>query len=71
MALSHDASGPAPEARPEFVPYVQALTALGVEERELRGLLVAGRLRGFRDEASLKFLRTDIDALLRERERDA
>ena len=71
MTLFRCASRPAPEARPEFLPYAEALRALGVDEGELRSLLVAGRLRGFRDEASLKFLRADVDALLRERGRDA
>ena len=52
---------------PDYVPLAEALTSLGVAEGELRALLVQGRLRGFRDAASLKFLKTEIEALRHQR----
>jgi len=42
-----------------------------MDPQELRSLIVEGRLRGFRDEHTLKFLRTEIDALRAEREATA
>ena len=51
MRLLSRASEPASAATPDFVPYTEALTVLDIEEPELRSLLVAGRLRGFRDAA--------------------
>ncbi|MFW6163439.1 MAG: hypothetical protein ACODAJ_11775 [Planctomycetota bacterium] len=53
------------KARPEFLRYGEALAALDIEEGRLRQLLAQGRLRGFRDDDSLKFLRSDVDALAR------
>jgi len=67
LGLLSRSVGTARREQRDFVGYADALDALALNEPELRTLVVQGRLRGFRDEASLKFLRADIDALARRR----
>ncbi len=67
MGFSRFSSAATREADGAFLPYGEALAALGIDEGQLRELLTGGSLRGFRDEESLKFLRADVDAMRRRR----
>ena len=71
LGLLSRSVGTARREQRDFVGYADALDALGLNEPQLRELVAQGRLRGFRDEASLKFLRADIDALARRKPRRA
>ena len=58
-----------PEPPQEFVRMADAVAMHGIEEARLRALLLAGRLRGFRDQSSVKFLRSELDAVARSGDR--
>jgi len=51
----------------QYVTFEDALKALGMQEAELRALVAQGRLRAFRDENMLKFRRSDVENLRKQR----
>jgi len=52
----------------DYLSFDDALRELQMEEAELRTLVSQGKLRAFRDENTLKFRRSDIEQLRKERE---
>ena len=55
----------------DYLSFDDALSQLQMQEAELRALVSQGKLRAFRDENTLKFRRTDVETLRRERETGA
>ncbi len=51
----------------EYLSFEDALSSLGLQEAELRALVAQGKLRAFRDQNELKFRRSDIENLRRQR----
>ncbi|MFP4056325.1 MAG: hypothetical protein ACLF0G_05615 [Candidatus Brocadiia bacterium] len=52
----------------EYISFDDALRELQMQEAELRALVSQGKLRAFRDENTLKFRRSDVEGLRKERE---
>jgi len=55
----------------DYMSFDDALSELQMQEAELRALVAQGRLRAFRDENTLKFRRSDVEALRQQRETEA
>jgi hypothetical protein len=52
----------------DYLSFDDALRELQMQEAELRALVSQGKLRAFRDENTLKFRRTDVESLRKQRE---
>jgi len=52
----------------DYLSFDEALRALQMQEAELRALVSQGKLRAFRDENTLKFRRSDVETLRKQRE---
>jgi hypothetical protein len=52
----------------EYLSFDDALHELQMQEAELRALVSQGKIRAFRDENTLKFRRSDVDTLRKQRE---
>jgi len=52
----------------EYLSFDDALRDLQMQEAELRSLVAQGKLRAFRDENTLKFRRSDVESLRKQRE---
>ncbi len=51
----------------DYLSFEEALAALGMQEAELKGMVSQGKLRAFRDQNVLKFRRSDIENLGKQR----
>ena len=55
----------------DYLSFDDALNELQMQEAELRALVSQGKLRAFRDENTLKFRRSDVEDLRKQRETEA